>query len=159
MFRALIARAAEAGNAPESDGAAKVEMDALSAALDLVRGPLLDGHDPARYVWLGTDPVAYEVQALVADAAHRLSALRYSAGDSEGAMAAARAGLRLADGDQQLWRDLLIAAYATGSEPVLRGAVNEVCTQVASDEGLPKMAPETEALIDELYPAWRSHAA
>jgi hypothetical protein len=159
MFRALIARAAEAGNAPESDGAAKVEMDALSAALDLVRGPLLDGHDPARYVWLGTDPVAYEVQALVADAAHRLSALRYSAGDSEGAMAAARAGLRLADGDQQLWRDLLIAAYATGSEPVLRGAVNEVCTQVASDEVLPKMAPETEALIDELYPAWRSHAA
>jgi hypothetical protein len=159
MFRALIARAAQAGNAPDEPGSAQVEADSLTAALELVRGPLLEGHDPSRYVWVGTDAMAYEVQALVADAAHRLSALRYSARDAEGAMAAARSGLRLADGDQQLWRDLLIAAYATGSEPVLRDAVNEVCTRVAADEVLPKMAPETEALIDELYPAWRSVAA
>jgi hypothetical protein len=30
---------------------------------------------------------------------------------------------------------------------------------VALDEVMPRMAPETEALIDELFPSWRSSAA
>jgi hypothetical protein len=34
--------------------------------------------------------------------------------------------------------------------------VAEVCARTALDEVLPRMAPETEALIDELLPSWRS---
>jgi hypothetical protein len=165
VFRGLIAQAATASAAGAVSpgntgrGAAQAELEFLASALNLARGPVLEGRASARYVWLATDPVAHEAAALVADAAHRLSALRYSAGDAEGAMQAARAGLRLAADDEQLWRDLLMAAHATRSEHVLRSVVGEVCARTALDEVMPRMAPETEALIDEIFPAWRTIAA
>jgi hypothetical protein len=124
-----------------------------------VRGQVLDGRDPARYGWLAASDFCYEVTALVADTAHSLSALRLTWGDAIGAMDAARAGLRLAFDDEMLWRDLLRGAHATGEEQVLRAAVDEVSARVALDEVMPRMAPETEALIDELFPSWRSSAA
>ena len=101
----------------------------------------------------------YEVTALVADAAHRLSALCLAAGRPQDAMEAARAGLRLAFNDELLWRDLILGAHATGKDAVLRAAVAEVSTRTALDEVMPRMAPETEALIDELLPSWRTSAA
>jgi hypothetical protein len=155
VFRALFARASQAAAA--SDASAEAEY--LRQALALVRGQFLDGHDPARYAWLATDDVEYEVTAAVADAAHRLSVLRLAAGDPDAAMAAARAGLRLAFNDELLWRDLLTGAHATGQEHVLRAAVSEISARVALDEVMPRMAPETEALIDEFLPSWRTSAA
>ena len=155
VFRALMNRASQAAAASDTKG----EAAQLEQALAMVRGQFLDGRDPARYAWLATDAVEYEVAALVADAAHRLSALRLAAGDPSAAMEAARAGLRLAFNDEMLWRDLLLAAHATGKEGVLRAAVSEVEARVALDEVMPRMAPETEALIDELLPSWRTSAA
>ncbi|HEX3193050.1 MAG TPA: hypothetical protein VHS30_25070 [Streptosporangiaceae bacterium] len=155
VFRALFARASQAATA--SDPAA--EAGYLERALTLVRGQFLDGRDPARYAWLATDEIEYEVTAAVADAAHRLSALRLAAGDPDGAMEAARAGLRLAFNDEILWRDLLTGAHATGQEHVLRAVVGEISARIALDEVMPRMAPETEALIDELLPSWRTSAA
>jgi hypothetical protein len=155
VFRALFARASQAAAA--SDPAA--EAGYLERALTLVRGQFLDGRDPARYAWLATDEIEYEVTAAVADVAHRLSALRLAAGDPDGAMEAARAGLRLAFNDEILWRDLLTGAHATGQEHVLRAVVGEISARIALDEVMPRMAPETEALIDELLPSWRTSAA
>jgi len=155
VFRALLAQAgrdAEAGNAAE-------EAASLERALGLVRGQLLDGRDSGRYSWLATDSFEYEATAMIADAAHRLSALRLVAGDAQGAMDAARAGLRLAFNDEMLWRGLLLGASATGQEHVLRAVVGEVSARAALDEVMPRMAPETEALIDELLPSWRTSAA
>jgi hypothetical protein len=57
------------------------------------------------------------------------------------------------------WRDLLTAAHASGDESVLRDVVAEVSARAARDEVLPRMAPETEALIDEILPSWRSSVA
>jgi hypothetical protein len=137
------------------------EADYLARALDLVRGQLLggdvpEGRPPGRYAWLATDDLEYEVTARVADAAHRLAGLRSAGDDPEGAMDAARAGLRLAFDDELLWRDLLRAAHQTGQDGLLRAVVDELCARTARDEVLPRMAPETEALIDDLYPSWRS---
>jgi hypothetical protein len=42
---------------------------------------------------------------------------------------------------------------------LLRAVVDEARARTALDEVLPRMAPETEALIDELLPSWRSPAA
>jgi len=42
---------------------------------------------------------------------------------------------------------------------VLRGVVGEMSARVSLDEVLPRMAPETEALIDKLLPSWRSSVA
>jgi hypothetical protein len=153
VFRALVARAGSAG------ADATVAAASLDQALSLVRGQLLDGRDPARYAWLATADLGYEVTALVADSAHSLSALRLDRGDAAGAMDAARAGLRLAFDDELLWRDLLHGAHAAGQEAVLRAVVDEISARVALDEVMPRMAPETESLIDELYPSWRSSAA
>ena len=155
VFRALFGQASQAAAA--SDAAA--EAAALERALALVRGQFLDGRDPSRYAWLATDEIEYEVTAAVADAAHRLAELRLAAGDADGAIQAARSGLRLAFNDEMLWRDLLTGAHATGQEHVLRGVVSEICARVALDEVMPRMAPETEALIDELLPSWRTSAA
>jgi hypothetical protein len=155
VFRALLAQAGHAAERGDTDQEAAV----LDRALGLVRGQILDGRDPSRYAWLGTDSFEYEATALIADAAHRLSALRLMAGDAEGAMTAARAGLRLAFNDEMLWRGLLLGASATGQEHVLRAVVGEVSARAQLDEVMPRMAPETEALIDELLPSWRTSAA
>jgi hypothetical protein len=155
VFRALFARASQAASA--SDPTA--EAESLQRALALVRGQFLDGRDPSRYAWLATDDIEYEDTAAIADAAHRLATLRLAAGDPDAAMDAARSGLRLAFNDEMLWRDLLTAAHATGQEHVLRGVVSEISARVALDEVMPRMAPETEALIDELLPSWRTSAA
>jgi hypothetical protein len=130
-----------------------------------VRGPVADGRDPVgtglagQYGWLATDDFTYEVTALVADTAHRLAVLLTASGDPDRATAAARGGLRLAFDDEELWRDLLRAAHATGQEAVLRAVVDEVSARTALDEVMPRMAPETEALINEMLPSWRSSAA
>jgi len=152
VFRGLVAQAGQSADASASAAA-------LQQALSLVRGQLLDGRDPGRYAWLAASDFCYEVTALVADTAHSLSALRLSWGDASGAMEAARAGLRLAFDDEMLWRDLLRGAAATSQEQALRAVVDELSARVALDEVMGRMAPETEALIDELLPSWRSSAA
>jgi hypothetical protein len=157
VFCSLLAQAAQASRADVPRPA--YEAAALSRALDLVRGQLLDGRDPRRYAWLAADPLEYEATARVADAGHRLAELRLAAGDPQGAMDAARAALRLAFNDELLWRDLLTAAHATGQEHTLRAVVGELSARVSLDEVLPRMAPQTEALIDELLPSWRSSVA
>ncbi len=149
-FRALVAQAP----GPDRDAA-----DYLATALDLVHGQFLEGRGLGRYTWLATDNLEYEVTAQVADVAHRLCQLRLAAGDPNAAMAACRAGLRLAFNDELLWRDLLIAAHATGNEILLRSVVDEVSARAAVDDVMPKLAPETEALIDEILPAWRNSVA
>jgi hypothetical protein len=173
VFRSLLGQAAQArqaAGAKPGDAAGAKPGDAAGAkpgdeaarlgrALDLVEGQLLDGRPSGRYAWLAADPLEYEVTARVADAGHRLAELRLAAGDAQGAMDAARAGLRLAFNDELLWRDLLSAAHATGQEHVLRAVVGEVSARVSLDEVLPRMAPKTEALIDELLPSWRSSVA
>jgi hypothetical protein len=150
VFQAL------AGHAELAPAGSAEEADYLARALDLVRGHLLDGRPPGRYAWLATDDLDYEVSARVADTAHRLAVLRLATRDPEGAMDAARAGLRLAFDDEMLWRDLLRAAHQTGQEHLLRAVVDEVCARTAQDEVFLQMAPQTESLIDELYPSWRS---
>jgi hypothetical protein len=164
VFSALVARAGEAATPGEEDPfgggvPAASEAAMLEQALSLVRGPFLDGAEPGRYAWLASDGLEYEVEARVADAAHRLCELRLAGADPEGAMAATRAGLKLAFDDELLWRDLLTAAHATGDEHVLRSVVDEVCARTALDDVLTRMAPQTEALIDELLPSWRSSVA
>ena len=58
--------------------------------------------------------------------------------------------------DELLWRDLLRSVHATGQDDLVRAVVDELSARVALNEVLPQMAPETEALIDEICPSWRS---
>jgi hypothetical protein len=164
VFCTLVLRSQEAaGQAPTGSHAAppppgargQEEASLLEQALSLVAGPFLADRAPGRYAWLAVDGLEYEVEARVADAAHRLCELRLAAQDPHGATAAGRIGLRAAPDDELLWRDLIIAAYRTGEEPLLRSVVGEICEWARVDDRMPGLAPETEALIDELLPSWR----
>ncbi|SDQ87064.1 hypothetical protein [Thermostaphylospora chromogena] len=130
----------------------------LERALSLVRGPLLNGRPRGRYAWLAAEDLEYDVTATVADTAHRLCEIRLAQGDPVRAVAAVRAGLLLAADDEGLWRDLLRATHATGDRARLRAVVEAVHRRAASHPYGGGMAPETEALIDELMPTWRVHA-
>jgi hypothetical protein len=148
VFRTLISQAEQAA------GSAR-EQAKLAKALSLVTGPFLAGTERGRYAWVVTDGLEYEIAAWVGDAAHRLCALRLAGADPLGAMEAARAGLRIVPDDELLWRDLLTAAHATGHEVLLRTAASEVWARASADGPPLAMAPETEALMDELMPTWR----
>ncbi len=127
----------------------------LTYAVELVRGALLADRPRGRYGWLAAEDFEYEVTARVADVAHRLVLMRLDDGDARGAVAAARAGLRLATGDEGLWRDLLRATHATGDAGQVRGVVDELRARVDADPYAEQMQPETEALVEELVPRWR----
>ncbi|MCO5969313.1 bacterial transcriptional activator domain-containing protein [Actinoallomurus soli] len=146
MFRWLVWRSAAE---PASETAY------LTYALDLVRGPLLEGRPRGRYSWLAAEDLEYEATARVADVAHRLVLMRLDDGDSRGAVTAARAGLRLAVDDEGLWRDLLRATHATGDRSAVYEVVDELSERVGADPFAAQLQPETEALVEELVPQYR----
>lgn len=150
VLRGLVARAARA-----SDPGRKAEL--LGQALDQVHGPLLHGRESIRYSWLAGDDLESEVDARVADAAHELADLRLVAGDAAGAVRAARAGLLLATDDATLWRDLLRATHATGDTDAVRAAVEEMRARASGAIG--GLPAETEALVEEVMPAWGERVA
>ncbi|WP_328808369.1 hypothetical protein [Nonomuraea montanisoli] len=148
LFRELVRRS-------HRDTAARTVL--LERALGLVRGPLLSGRPPGRYAWLAADDLEYDVSAAVADAAHRLCELRLAQREPEAAVAAVRAALLLAADDEGLWRDLLRATHATRDFVRLRAVVDALTRRSGAYAYTGGLAPETEALIDELLPAWRIH--
>jgi hypothetical protein len=152
VFLTLVAQAGQAG--PGGKDGHSAEEAKLAQALSLVEGHFLADCGPGGYSWIVTDGLEYEVSARVADAAHRLCELRLNGGDSRGATDAVRTGLRIAQDDELLWRDLLTAAHATGQENLLYAAAGEIWTR-ASMDGPPELTTETEALLDELLPTWR----
>jgi DNA-binding SARP family transcriptional activator len=105
QLRFAVHRAGRAG--PEE--ARRLLWDALK----LVRGRPLDG-DGRGYGWAHSEGLVYEMEATVADAAHRLAELCVDAGDAEGAHWAVRQGLRASPGNEQLYRDQMRAVAATG---------------------------------------------
>ncbi|WP_240974201.1 BTAD domain-containing putative transcriptional regulator [Nonomuraea composti] len=148
LFRELVRRS-------QSDPTARAVL--LEKALGLVRGPLLAARGPGRYAWLTDDDLEYDVTAAVADAAHHLCELRLAHGQPDAAVAAVRAALLLAPDDESLWRDLLRATHATQDTVRLRAVVEGLTRRAASHPYGGAMAPETEALIEELLPTWRIH--
>ncbi|MER6579749.1 BTAD domain-containing putative transcriptional regulator [Nonomuraea sp. NPDC001023] len=148
LFRELVRRS-------QHDPTARTVL--LEKALGLVRGPLLANRPSGRYAWLAADDLEYDVAAGVADAAHRLCELRLAQDEPDAAVAAVRAALLLATDDEGLWRDLLRATHATGDAVRMRAVVEVLTRRAASHPYGGGMAPETEALIEELLPSWRIH--
>ncbi|MCK2221272.1 bacterial transcriptional activator domain-containing protein [Actinomadura sp. ATCC 31491] len=148
LFRELVRR---------SHGDPTARPILLEKALGLVRGPLLTGRPPGRYAWLAAEDLEYDVAAEVADAAHQLCELRLAQGQADAAVAAVRQALLLAADDEGLWRDLLRATHATQDNVRLRAVVEGLTRRAASHPYGGGLAPETEALIEELLPTWRIH--
>jgi hypothetical protein len=132
------------------------ERELLRRSLHLVRGPFLSGRPRGSYSWIARVHLERLVPDLVVDAAHRLWELTVGDDDPAGAVSAARAGLRLADSSDLLWRDLLAAEHRYGGVAAAEQVVAALGERIQA-HGL-MLSPETEALIDELLPAAASRA-
>jgi hypothetical protein len=127
----------------------------LSAALNMVRGPYLADREAGRYGWLAYEVAEAQVPALVADTALQLADSRIAAAQAASAIDAIKAGMRGSSDDEELWRGLLRATAATGEAERLRGAVEGLYKRTWYVHGVQGLHPRTEALVDELLPAWR----
>ncbi len=125
----------------------------LSAALDLVRGRFLANRTKGRYGWLAYEIVEAQIPAQIADTALRLADARVANGAAEKAIAAVEAGLRASPEDEELWRGLLRAVFATGDVPRLEQTIAALRERTWRVHGVRELHPLTEALIAELAPA------
>ncbi|MEU1051241.1 BTAD domain-containing putative transcriptional regulator [Streptomyces sp. NPDC005876] len=123
----------------------------LTDALVLVRGPLLADRPGDRYRWLTHEIVDARLPLLVADTGLALSEFHMEKDRAEKAIEALNAALRTAPADERLWHELLRATHATGDPARLRALAADLVGRGGA-RGLP---PRTEALLDELLPAWR----
>jgi hypothetical protein len=124
----------------------------LNAALDLVRGRFLANRTKGRYGWLAYEIVEAQIPAQIADAALRLADARIANGAAEKAISAVEAGLRMSPEDEELWRGLLRAVFATGDVSRLEETIASLRDRTWRVHGVRELHPLTEALIAELAP-------
>ncbi|MGI5427840.1 BTAD domain-containing putative transcriptional regulator [Streptomyces sp. CA-179760] len=127
----------------------------LTDALVLVRGPLLADRPEGRYRWLTHEIVDAQLPLLVADTGLALCEFHMEKNRAEKAIEALNAALRTAPADERLWHELLRATHATGDTSQLTA----LATDLIGRSGARGLPPRTEALLDELLPAWRDAIA
>jgi hypothetical protein len=127
----------------------------LTDALVLVRGPLLADRPEGRYRWLTHEIVDAQLPLLVADTGLALSAFHMEKNRAQKAIEAIEAALRTAPADERLWNELLRATHALDDPARLTALAADLVARSGA-RGLP---PRTEALLDELLPAWRDSVA
>jgi len=122
----------------------------LRRALELVRGPIADGAPAGRYAWLGETALPYDAPALIADTAHQLAAAYLGRGDPAGAANAARLGLRVDEGNEVLWRDLVRSEQSVGGIEAARAVARDMVATLQRIGGLDLVTAETSAVIRAL---------
>ena len=116
------------------------ESDVLRA-LELARGPLVEPHLPRRYTWIARDRVAHEMPGFVADVAHRAATGYLAAGRLDGAIAAARAGLRVEPASGLLWDDLVRAIRERDGEAAANHALADKAAAINPPATDPRGVP------------------
>lgn len=125
------------------------EVELLTEALRLVRGPMVSDAAEGHYTWLARVRAARQFDALVVDAAHRLVELIGDT-DPDGAATAIATGLQVVELDQGLWRDRLRLASRRG-----RGELEQeirILLNAAGADDLDQIDPATAALVEDLSP-------
>lgn len=128
---------------------AQEEVELLTEALRLVRGPMALDAPEGHYSWLARVRAARQLEALVVDAAHRMVELIGDT-DPDGAAAAIATGLRVVDLDQGLWRDRLRLASRRGVGELEREI--RILLDSAGADDLHQIDPATAALVEDLSP-------
>lgn len=125
------------------------EVELLTEALRLVRGPMALDAPEGHYSWLARVRAARQFETLVVDAAHRMVELIGDT-DPDGAAAAITTGLQVVDLDQGLWRDRLRLASRRGVGELEREI--RVLLESAGADDLHQIDPATAALVEDLSP-------
>ena len=125
------------------------EVELLTEALRLVRGPMALDAPEGHYSWLARVRAARQFETLVVDAAHRMVELIGDT-DPDGAAAAITTGLQVVDLDQGLWRDRLRLASRRGVGELEREI--RILLESAGADDLHQIDPATAALVEDLSP-------
>ncbi len=131
----------------------------LKDALALARGPLLADRPAGRYGWLAHEIAEAQLPLLVGDVGLALAEQYMTLDKPESAGNAVQAALRVAPDDERLWLALLRAAHATGDESRLRATADDLAARASAQHDTRGLPPRTQALLDELLPAWRTDIA
>lgn len=133
-FNELVRRSQAA-----SDEEAEAEL--LREAVALLRGQAFEGVNG--YEWAFTEAIVTEVEATIADAAHRLAQLELARREADAANWAAMQGLKAVPGSEPLFRDRMEAAHLNGDPSTVDRIVDELCRYIETLEPLDDLHPDT----------------
>ncbi len=149
-FRDALNRAADDGAQREAH---------LRSALSLVRGLPFEDVPASRYTWLDSMTVEDDVAIAVTLSVHAYAEAAAARGDEGTAVDALRHGLELMPGSEELWRARLRLAHHFGDRDALEAVAREMYAALAEHGSLAGPSGQTDGLVDELLPGFRSRVA
>lgn len=150
VFRDSLNRAANDGRQRERH---------LRAALDQVRGSALEGVPLGRYAWVaGTTPEA-DTALAVAMTTQALAESAVARDDVPAARACLDRALDLLPANEDLWRTRLRLEAGVGDREPVRLVADRMYAAIAEHGSPVGASPQTDSLVDELIPGYRTRAA
>lgn len=131
----------------------------LQRALSLVRGVAFSGVPDRRYSWLGADSIEDDIALAVVLTATVAAEAAAARDDAIAAREALRRGLAAAPASEELWTAALRLAERFGGREDATVVADQM--YAAIDDAGSGLGPSaaTEALVDEVLPGYRVHAA
>ena len=149
-FREALNRAAEDGPRRETH---------MRAALDLVAGLPFSGIPAGRYAWLASMTIEGDIAMAVSLTAQACAEAAAARNDEPAARAVLSQGLAMLPASEELWRSRLRLAAHFGDRDDLRTVVDEMYAAIAEHGSVVGSSAETDMLVDEILPGYRTHVA
>jgi hypothetical protein len=149
-FREALNRAAEDGTRRETH---------LRAALDLVSGLPFDGVPTGRYAWLESTTVEGDIAMAISLTAQACAEAAAGRNDEPAARAVLAQGLSMLPASEELWRSRIRLAAHFGERSDLEAVVDEMYAAIGEHGSVVGSSAETDVLVDELLPGYRSRVA
>ncbi|WP_456696066.1 hypothetical protein [Aeromicrobium sp. P5_D10] len=149
-FRAALNRASEDGARRETH---------LRAALDLVSGPAFADVPEGRFGWLESMTVEGDIAIAVNLTVQAVAEAAAARNDEAAARGALVQGLAMLPASEELWRSRLRLAAHFGERADVESVAGEMYAAIAEHGSFGGTSGETDALVDELAPGYRSKVA
>lgn len=149
-FREALNRAAEDGARRETH---------MRAALDLVSGLPFGDLPIGRYAWLESMTIEGDIAIAVSLTVQACAEAAAAREDEPAARTALLQGLTMLPASEELWRSRLRLAAHFGERADLETLVGEMYAAIAEHGSVVGSAPETDVLVDELIPGYRTRVA
>ncbi len=147
----------DALNRAANDGAQREAH--LRAALDLVRGLPFADVPVSRYTWLDSTTLEDDMDLAITLSVHAYAESAAARGDERAALDALSRGLELMPGSEELWRARLRLAHHFGERNDVETVAEHMYAALAEHGSPAGPSGQTDSLVDELLPGFRSRVA
>ncbi|MGH3424944.1 MAG: hypothetical protein ACRDO8_09455, partial [Nocardioidaceae bacterium] len=131
----------------------------LRHALELVRGQAWDEIPEGRYSWLANDTVEDDMRIAVGLTARVVAESAAQRDDADAARDALMRGLAMVPASEELWCAVLRLADRFEDTADTRQVADEMYAAIAAHGSPLGASAQTDALVEELLPGYRAHAA